>query len=111
MHIIQLLTYYCRDVLRIREDVASALLQEFSAKSKTIAYMANTENGALITMNEFHMLRNFFIQKRQYGWYIIQDILHMDMDDSHGSHSHASTLANDFINRYCNYFMFYLKKN
>eukprot|EP01036_Dinobryon_divergens_P028203 gene28203-37107_t len=87
------------DALRIREDVASALLPEFSAKSKTIeAYTANSKNGELITINEFHTLRNFFFQKRQYGWFIVQDILHMDLDDSHSSHSQASALANDFVN-------------
>ena len=81
-------------------EVASNLLNEFSAKSKAIeAYLVNPEKVDSITMNEFHVLRNFFIQKRQYGWYIVQDILHMDMDDNHTSHSHASTLVNDFVNR------------
>jgi len=76
-------------------------LNEFSTKSKAIeAYLANPEKVDSITMNEFHVLRNFFIQKRQYGWYIVQDILHMDMDNNHDSHSYASVLANDLVNRY-----------
>ena len=96
---INIFNYY-RDALRIREDVASALLPEFSAKSKTIeACIANSKHGGLIALNEFHTLRNFFFQKRQYGWFIIQDILHMDLDDSHSGHSQASTLTNEFVNR------------
>jgi len=80
--------------------VASALLPELSAKSKAIEIYSSSDKEDVISMNEFHMIRNFFIQKRQYGWCVVQDILHMDMDDAHIRHSHASILANEFANRY-----------
>ena len=71
-------------------------------------YLSNNINKSDIVMNDFHSIRNLYCEKRQYGWYIIQDILRIDMDESHSWHSQATHLTDELVNRFANISLFSL---